>query len=186
MKNHLPKSRGQFYSCVACAASMIIACGVLAGPPATTRPDGDQTLQGRPLPELRLEGMTLPAAWKDQAVKRADTHVDAEWKSPGGKVVVGAVYIHAPFLASAREIIKSVKKHYTHQQPDGKMTQEWTDSSARNWFEVDAAGTHSKAFVIAHGRHAWFLFYRYSTDDTPQSEIAIAENAINHVTPTSN
>jgi hypothetical protein len=153
-------------------------------PSATTQPATDDLPQARSMPELKIQGIALPASWRAGPVKTADTHIDAEWQAPSGLTVFGAVCIHVPPLMGGKGLVNSVKNNYVKRQPDGKMTNEWTDSSQRDWFEVDAAGTHSKGFVITRGHHAWFVYYRYATKGhSPQDEISVADQAINHVEP---
>lgn len=142
----------------------------------------DARPEPRSTPELKMQGIVLPSTWAEEPEKHADTHTDAEWKSPSSQTVFGAVYIHVPPLVTSKSLIRDVKKNYIKRQPDGHMTKEWTDGD-RNWFEADAAGTHTKGFVISHGHHAWFVYYRYNTTQPPQSEITTADHAINHVTP---
>jgi hypothetical protein len=162
---------------VICVLSFIYTSGLLAA--------NDDGMQQRSTPELKMRGIALPASWKAEAEKHADTHTDAEWQAPSGHTVFGAVYIHVPPLVGGKSLVKQVKKNYVKRQPGGKMTQQWTDAADRNWFEVDATGTHTKGFVITHGHHAWFVYYRYATgNDSAQDEIKIADDAINHVEPT--
>jgi hypothetical protein len=105
----------------------------------------------------------LPSSWKVEPIKQTDTHVAHEWRSLTGRTVLGTVYIHVPPLMPAHALVKTVKEHYVKDQTKGKITDEWTDSAGRHWFEVDADGTHTKGYVIARDGHAWFAYYRYQT-----------------------
>jgi hypothetical protein len=165
----LSKLRLIFFTC---GLSVVIAGSVLADPAL------------RQATEHFRQQPALPSSWKAEPVKQTDTHTAEEWHSATGRTVLGTVYIHVPPLMSAHMLVKTVKDHYAKDQADGKITREWTDSSGRHWFEVDADGTHSKGYVIAHDGKAWFVYYRYQTKNhRSKKEIAQAERAINKLKP---
>jgi hypothetical protein len=177
-KDNLMNSRNHLV-----ALTLLALC--TTGTAKDTNSAKDDDIQSRSTPELKIQGIALPASWGEEPEKHGDTHTDAEWQSPTHHTVFGAVYIDAPPMVPGKSIEKDVKKNYVKRQPDGHITSEWTDSAGRNWFQVDASGTHTKAFVIAHGHRAWFVYYRYdNSGPSPRHEVDVADHAINEVQPT--